>query len=100
MRQGEREGLAQARRWQLTANAAVFEHEATIGLPLPLTQEMGGDENSRATTSHCVQFPMQEPPPVRIEAQARLVEHQDGRLRQRQDSERETLPRASGQPAG
>ena len=43
---------------------------------------------------------LQQAAPVGVEAQARLVEHEDGRVRQVEHGEAEALPRAAREPAG
>ena len=81
-------------------DATLLEDEAPIGLPVPLAQQVRGDQDGGAAARRRVQLGVQEAAPVGVEAEAGLVEHQDRCVRQRLDGQREALARAAGEAAG
>jgi len=57
------------------------EHEAAIGLPFPLAEQVRGDEDGSAARGFAVKMRLQPPPPVGIQAQPGFVEHQQKAVR-------------------
>lgn len=83
----------------LALDAAVPAEEAAIGDPVPLSDQVGRDENGTSARCFFPQQVLQACTPAGVEAQAWFIEQENGRLPQEQQRKPEALTHAAGQCA-
>ena len=85
---------------EFALDPAAMTKQAALGDAVPFRDQVRGHENGFAARGLGLEHFLEAMTPAGIEAQARFIEEQDGRIRQKEERDPEPLPHPAGKRAG